>query len=79
MSSWEWLQKQRGSENEAHVFWLFICILLGSIMLSKTCWKSNYLSEPPKQWGGLLSLKDTEINISALGETFPIMQATNLG
>ena len=52
-------------------FVLCICILLGSIMLSQTCWKSNYLSKPPMQWGGLLSLKDTEINISALEETFP--------
>lgn len=45
---------------------LCICIWSGSIMLSKTCWESNYLSEPPMQWGGLLSLKHTEINISAL-------------
>lgn len=30
------------------------------------------------QWGGLLSLKETEINISALEDTFPVMEATNL-
>lgn len=43
-----------------------------------TCWKSNYLSEPPMQRGGLLGLKDTEINISAPEETFPVTEATNL-
>lgn len=42
------------------------------------CWKSNYLSVPPMQWGGLLSLKETEINISALEDTFPVMEARNL-
>lgn len=60
------------------VFSLSICILLGSMMLSETCWKSNYLSALPMQWGGLLSLKDTEINIWAPEETFPVMEATNL-
>lgn len=30
------------------------------------------------QWGGLLSLKETEINISALEDTFPVMEARNL-
>lgn len=53
-------------------YWfLCICILFRSIMLSNTCWKSNYLYELPMQRGGLLSLKDTEINISAGRKHFP--------
>lgn len=57
---------------------LLICVHLHLVRFYRAiCWKSNYLSEPPMQWGGLLSLKETEINISALEDTFPVMEETN--